>query len=48
MLRSIGKQPGESVESVLTLKKKRTLFFFRTDSGYGGKDSQKREVFSQE
>ena len=43
MLRSIGKQSGESVESVLTLKKKRILFFFRTDSGYGGKDSQKSQ-----
>jgi len=36
MLRIIGKQPGESVESVL--KKKR--------EGYDGKDLQKRKVLS--
>ena len=36
MLRSIGKQSGESVESVL--KKKRI--------GNGGKDLQRREVLS--
>ena len=37
MLRSIGKQSGESVESVLKKKK-----------GYGGKDLQKRKVSSRE
>jgi len=35
MLRSIGKQSEESVESVLKKKK-----------GYGGKDLQKRKVLS--
>jgi len=34
-----GKQSGESVESVLTEEVK---------EGYGGKDSQKRKVFSLE
>ena len=38
MLRSIGKQSGESVESVLKKKKK----------GCGGKDLQKRKVLSLE
>jgi len=36
MLRSIGKQSGESVESVLEKKRK----------GCGGKDLQKRKVLS--
>jgi len=36
MLRSIGKQSGESVESVPKKKKE----------GYGGKDLQKQEVLS--
>jgi len=36
MLRSIGKQSGESVESVLEKKKE----------GYGGKDLQKRKVLT--
>jgi len=49
MLRSIGKQSGESVESVLTPGEEKDPFLlFGTDSGYGGKDSQKRKVFSQE
>ena len=38
MLRSIGKQSGESVESVQEKKK----------VGYGGKDLQKRKVLSLE
>jgi len=38
MLRSIGKQSGESVESVLKKKK----------NCHGGKDLQKREVLSLE
>jgi len=38
MLRSISKQSGESVESVLEKKRK----------GYGGKDLQKRKVLSLE
>jgi len=36
MLRSIGEQSGESVESVLKKKKEEK-------EGYGGKDLQKRE-----
>jgi len=38
MLRSIGKQSRESVQSVLKMKRK----------GYGGKDLQKRKVISLE
>jgi len=38
MLRSTGKQSGESVESVLEEEKE----------GYGGKDVQKRKVLSLE
>jgi len=38
MLRSIGKQSGESMESVLKKKRK----------GYGGKDLRKRKVLSVE
>jgi len=38
ILRSIGKQSGESVESVLKKKKK----------GYGGKHLKKRKVLSPE
>jgi len=37
MLRSIGKQSGESVKSVLKIKRK---------ASYGGKDLQKMEVLS--
>jgi len=40
MLRSIGKQSGESVESVLTPEEEK--------GGYGGKDLQKRKVLSLE
>jgi len=40
MLRSIGKQSGECVQSVLEKKGQR--------EGYGGKDLQKREVLSLE
>jgi len=39
VLRSIGKQSGESVESVVEKKRKAT---------YGGKDLQKRKVLSLE
>jgi len=38
VLRSIGKQYGESVESILEREKE----------GYAGKDSQKRKVLSLE
>jgi len=40
MLRSISKQSGEFVESVLKKKKKK--------EGYDGKDLQKRKILSRE